>query len=694
MANIKTSNVSTWVEFLQRYYKDEMRIITNTPIPKFGTSLPLIVEYTSILTYNVYLADDLLEHPDTVLAHIEDAMAVIDTSKGHTVRITGIPRKIDVRNLRECHVNKLVCIDGMIRKISDVNPCITEAAFECARCKTIQYIPQEGVGLFIKPAFCNCNDEKKGVFKLLHDQSKFIDFQRMLLQESPEDLPGGAQPQSIDVHLSNDLVGVGCAGNRVIVTGILRSVQTRNREGPSTMFETKIDAVNVEYKEDSYDDLEITPEDMVFIDSLRKESLDTIIKRVVASIAPTIYGYDEVKEALGCQLFSGIAKNLPDGSRIRGDIHVLLVGDPGIAKSQILRYVVKIAPRGVYASGKGATNAGLTAAATKDEFDGQWTLEAGALVQADKGLVAVDEMDKMKPEDRSGLHEAMEQQEISVAKAGILATLKSRCALVGAANPKLGRFDPFENIPNQINMPPSLLSRFDLIFIMRDVPEEKRDLAIGTHIASTHRAGEILERDKSMRCTSTEGEAAEAQIKPEIDANMLRKYICYAKSKGFPVMTDTAKDRAIRYYFELRKASVGEGVINVTARQLEGIIRLSEAYAKMQLSDKVTVEHVERAIKLINNCLRQISTDTDSGKIDIDILTVGVGASQRERIKGIKHIIAEIQKKNVDGIAEYEDIRTAALEQNITEEKLEKEMKKLREIGEIIHKGGTRYKLT
>jgi len=196
-----------------------------------------------------------------------------------------------------------------------------------------------------------------------------------------------------------------------------------------------------------------------------------IYDNVKRSIAPSIYGYDEVKEALALQLFSGVSKGLPDGTRIRGDIHILLVGDPGIAKSQLLRYISKLSPRGIYTSGKSSTSAGLTATAVKDELgDGRWTIEAGALVLADKGIACIDEMDKMRSEDRSALHEAMEQQTISVAKAGVMATLKSRCALLAAANPKFGRFDKFEGIAQQINLSPALMSRFDLIFVLTDEP--------------------------------------------------------------------------------------------------------------------------------------------------------------------------------------------------------------------------------
>jgi len=227
--------------------------------------------------------------------------------------------------------------------------------------------------------------------------------------------------------------------------------------------------------------MDITGEDKEEI--VRLSSSEGIYEKMVASIAPSIYGYDQEKLSMILQLFSGVTKQLPDGSRIRGDLHMLLIGDPGTGKSQMLAYIENIAPRAVYTSGKGSSSAGLTAAAVRDDFgDGQqWSLEAGALVLADRGIAAIDELDKMRPEDRSAMHEALEQQKISVSKAGINATLKSRCSLLGAANPKYGRFDQYEPISEQIDLEPALISRFDLIFTVTDTPTRKRPQPCRTH---------------------------------------------------------------------------------------------------------------------------------------------------------------------------------------------------------------------
>jgi replicative DNA helicase Mcm len=674
-----------WKEFFTRYYKP---VIQQLAVSDAKTK-SLTVEFQDIVKFDVRLSEELLSNPGKVLKDAEDALHLVDLPVKRKVsafvRIVKIPKKTQIRDLRSDHINTLVSIEGTVRKITDVRPRIINAAFECARCGNVVYIPQEGSGKFLEPSYCSCNEEKKGVFRLLFKESTFEDYQRIKIQESPEDLKGGEQPQTLDINVNNDLAGVVTPGERIVVNGILRSVQKINKDGKTIYFEIYTDCNSIELEEQMFEELEITPEEEEAIIKLSKDP--QIFKKFTNSIAPSIYGYDEIKEAVALQLFSGIVKNLPDGTRIRGDIHVLLVGDPGIAKSQILRYVINLAPRGVYASGKSASSAGLTAAAVKDDFDGSWTLEAGALVLADMGIAAIDEIDKMKAEDRSSLHEAMEGQTISVAKAGILATLKCRCALLGAANPKLGRFNAFDNIPEQINMPPSLMSRFDLIFILQDVPEEKRDASIAGHILRSHYAGELGAHHKhnpSGYVTEASVNDAAMTIKPDIDAQLLRKYIAYAKRKVFPIMTDEARERITKFYLELRKSGDAENApVAVTARQLEGLVRLAEACARMRLSDRVNIQDVERTINIVMTSLKQVGMDRETGKLDIDILTVGVGKSQRERIKDLKNIIMELAREYGSGGVPLDRIVDKAGEHGISKEKVEKEIRKLKEIGEI-----------
>ncbi|HJK49241.1 MAG TPA: minichromosome maintenance protein MCM, partial [Methanocorpusculum sp.] len=366
----------------------------------------------------------------------------------------------------------------------------------------------------------------------------------------------------------------------------------------------------------------------------------------------------------------------------------LLVGDPGIAKSQLLRYVIKLAPRGIYTSGKSASSAGLTAAAVKDDLgDGRWTLEAGALVLADKGIAAVDEMDKMQKDDRSSLHEAMEQQSISVAKAGINATLRTRCSLLGAANPKLGRFDEFTNISEQVNMPPSLLSRFDLIFIMKDKPDAVRDLNIANHILKSHMAGEKIMHHKKHPIPGADDEYFKrelAPVMPEIDAVLLRKYLAYAKRNCFPMLTDEAKDILVQYYQSLRGVAIdSDKPVPVTARQLEALVRLAEASARVRLSDEISVDDAKRVVKIVDTCLRQVAYDPATGQIDIDKVATGISKSSRDMTRVLRETIKILSEGG--GSAKLDKvIDTMVSQHHYGKEEVEKLLDRLKRQGDII----------
>jgi len=517
------------------------------------------------------------------------------------------------------------------------------------------------------------------------EKSTFVDAQKIRVQESPENLRGGEQPQTLDVLVSDDITGMVAPGDRVVLTGVLRSYQRTTYNTKSTFFDLVLDCVSVEMEDKEFEDIELTSED---IKSIRELGSDPeIYERMVQSIAPSIYGYDEVKDAISLQLMSGVAKELPDGSRIRGDIHMLLIGDPGIAKSQLLRYTIKLAPRGIYTSGRSSTSAGLTATAVKDEFgDGRWTLEAGALVLADKGMAGIDEMDKMRSEDRSAIHEAMEQQTISIAKAGIMATLQSRCSLLGAANPKYGRFDRYDDIAKQINMPPALLSRFDLIFILTDQPSIERDLQISEHILRAHYAGELeMQRRHVIESgiTREDVEGVMNVITPEIEPELLRKYIAYAKRNIYPLLGDEARAKLIDFYIGLRRQGEDpDSPVPVTARQLEALVRLAEASARIRLSNSITTDDVDRVIRIVTMSLEQVMKDPETGMLDADIISVGTSKSQRDKIHVIISIIKELAGKN-DGLAPREEVVALGVEKGINKEKIEDMLTRLKNSGEI-----------
>ncbi|OPY37680.1 MAG: Minichromosome maintenance protein MCM [Methanoregula sp. PtaU1.Bin051] len=654
---------SDWSRFLKGRYKKELGELSR----EYPHRRSLYIDYREIERFGktgISLADELLENPGKVLDDVWDAIRnnqLVRTKdgkepKGINIRFRNLPQKVGIRHIRSDDINRFVSIEGIVRKTTEVRPRVVEAVFKCPAGhftrKTQKY------GKFIEPEGCATDGCTFRKLDLMPKRSTFIDSQKLRVQESPEGLRGGEQPQTLDIDVTDDLAGMVAPGDRVVINGILRSMQRIVRGEKSTVFDIFLECNSIEIQEKEFEEVEI---DEKAEEEIKNLSCDPLIyRKITHSMAPTIYGSENVKEAIALQLFGGIAKEMPDGSHLRGDIHVLLIGDPGIAKSQLLRYVVKLSPRAIYTSGQSSTSAGLTATAVKDEFgEGRWTLEAGALVLADMGVAAVDEMDKMQKEDRSALHEAMEQQSISVAKAGITATLKSRCALLGAANPKYGRFDQYGDIGDQINMPPSLLSRFDLIFVMTDTPEQKLDLAIAEHILKTHSVGELIAQHAKTPVPGVTDEYIEQQltpVKPDIEPALFRKYVAYAKRSCFPILSEEAKEALVAYYLKLRGVAEPSKPVPVTARQLEALVRLAEASARIRLSNTIDIGDAERVIRIVDACLRQIAYDARTGTFDIDKVATGISKEKRDLVRVIKDTIRELggegRRASIDQVIE------------------------------------------
>jgi len=1076
-------------EFLSTYYKKEIHEAAQL-YPEIKS---VIVSYNHLKEFSHEIADYLLDHPNNTLYAAEIAMRNLmpaDTKRPIHFRIRDLPpdptakiARINIRDLRAKHLGKMIAIEGLVRKATEVRPRLIEAVFQCARCGCIIRIPQDDM-ICKEPLECpkdqgGCGKPSSQTsFKLLVEPSQllvddpakvaeqgvlstFIDTQKIEIQEIPEGLRGGDQPQRLSAQLEDDLTGRISPGDRVVLNGILRSKQRRDRSQKSNVFDIYLDVNSVEAEEHEFEEVPISEEEEKEIKRLARSK--DIYSKITNSIAPSIWGMTTEKEALMLQLFGGVAKRMPDGTRMRGDIHILFVGDPGTAKSQLLRYIAQLSPRGIFTSGKSSSAAGLTAAAVKDDSfgEGRWILEAGALVLADKGIAClhpdckvifnkeerkistlfdeknailaksrteeveiapldgevysfddklrrcrvskstkirrkkykgdmleikaedglnlvvtpehllidgkdfkwhaasefkvgdlllaysstengyilkkiqnikriayegyvydlyvpeehnfvcegffvhncIDELDKMTNQDRSSMHEAMEQQSyhpsteitfsdgkkvkigrfvdslmekskvieginceivhvkdvkgdyfvdsisfekdgkcklvklpvtrvsrhkapdyfikltfakekfnktdeeskeyeilvtpehpifvfdknhedayneyakddmkiktklntkpaeylgvgeevpilpntntnyfekldstkiigkskidntgkdrveyvyditiepthnfvsdslllhnsISIAKAGITATLQSRCAILGAANPKLGRFDDFNPILSQIDLPPSLLSRFDAIFSVRDKPEVKRDTDLADHILKAHQAGQImLVREHTQGLGRTKAEEVEALkvVEPELSPDFLRKYIAYAKRNVFPVLTEEAIETIKSYYVTIRRSGEGKEpgtTVPITARQLEAFVRLAEASAKVRLSQEVTAEDASRAIRIVEYYLRKVAQD--GNKIDIDIINTGISTSQRERIRAVLEAV-ETLSEGSEGAKETEIIEYLS-RKGIEKEKVRTILSKLKEEGRIYEPkaGSGRFKL-
>ena len=685
----------------QGFFEDQCKAEIETLATEYPEKRSLLIDYWDVDKADPKLAELLLRQPFKTIFNAEEALKLIDVSSEQNLelhfRVKNIPeaQKILIRKIRANRLGTFIAVEGLVKKITEVRPKLQVAAFQCQKCGAVIRIEQDE-DILKEPS--ECFEDQGGCgrvssFKLSTTLSLFIDSQKIEIQENPEGLRGGAQPERISVYLEDDLVGGVAPGDRVIVNGILHSVARQKGAFRLTSFDKIMDAVSIESQEFAFEEVEVTKEDEK---KILKTSKDPVIyDKMRQSIAPTIYGLDIEKDALVLQLFGGIAKEMPDGTRTRGDIHALLVGDPGTAKSQMLLYMSKLAPRSVYASGKASSAAGLTAAAVRDEFgEGRWTLEAGALVLADKGLACIDEIDKMEETDRSSMHQAMEQQEISVAKAGINATLKSRCAVLAAANPKLGRFDEFMPIHEQINMPPALLSRFDLIFSILDKPNRKTDTELADHILHSHKGGEIHEH---LNKTSDDLYSKEEETKlmkhvmPVFEPEYLRKYVAYAKRNIFPVLTDDALEILQNYYVDFRSSS--KESVPFTPRQLEAFVRLAEASARIRLSQEATVDDAKRAISIIDQYLRRVGTDRETGRFDIDIIATGISHSQHERMRVILDIIQRLCTESTDDSAARGDIINEAEIQGIESRKIEEVLDRLNRNGQIYEPSHGKYRI-
>ena len=625
----------------------------------------IYLDFIELTEFSNKLADEIIVNPDDTLRILEQAIEQSGLIEDARVRLIDLPKiqDIKIRNIRSRHLNELVVIEGIIRQASDVRPQVVNARFECPSCGTVLSVLQIEKK-FREPSRCSCG--RRGGFKLI--SKEMVDTQRLVVEESPESLSGGEQPKRINVFVKEDLVEPKMEekttpGARIKVIGILKEVPVPlSTGGLSTRFELAIETNNIIPLEETFEELDINDEDEMQILELAEDP--EIFQKLTESIAPSIWGYKEIKQSLVLQLFGGLKKTMADGSKSRGDIHILLVGDPGVAKSVMLGFMANISPKGRYVVGKSASGAGLTATVVRDEYLRGWSLEAGAMVLANKGLVCIDELEKMDPQDRSAMHEAMEQQSVTISKANVQASLRAETSVLAAANPKFGRFDPYQSIAQQIDLPPTLINRFDIIFIMRDLPDRTKDELIATHVLSEH-----SEEGRSML----------------IPRDLFRKYIAYTKQRVHPELSKEAIKELKSFYVELRNKPVASESamrpIPISARQLQALIRMSEASAKLRLSNKVSREDAKQAIGLMKYYLMQVGYDYESKTFDIDRISTGIPTSQRSKIITVRDTITHLESR-LGSLIPVEEISNE-LKDKLTPDEIDEALSKLQASGDI-----------
>eukprot|EP01138_Halocafeteria_seosinensis_P016423 gb/GECG01016754.1/.p1 GENE.gb/GECG01016754.1/~~gb/GECG01016754.1/.p1 ORF type:complete len:754 (+),score=107.58 gb/GECG01016754.1/:1-2262(+) len=599
----------------------------------------LEVDLRHLADYSTHLHDLIVRSPNEYLPVFEGAIQDVlkglfnDPSLGPTVpdfqvTLKGNLSPTYIRDITADDVNKLIQVPGIVINASRTRAKASKINIYCNTCGFEQdlSVPRAFGGVVLPR---RCPEEQRGPdgvvrtnpeakkckldpFHIRPDRSQYMDQQTLKLQESPESVPTGEMPRHMLLSVDRSLTDSVAPGTRISVLGV-SSIFLQNRGGPGGAGAVnvrtpylRVVGVMVEEEGSGRAMTQFSEEDAVEFNRMAEDDKSELYKKMANSVAPSIQGdyTEDIKKAILALLMGGSRKVLPDGLRLRGDINVLLLGDPSTAKSQFLKFVEKVAPVGVYTSGKGSSAAGLTASVIRDS-KGEFYLEGGAMVLADGGVVCIDEFDKMREEDRVAIHEAMEQQTISVAKAGITTVLNSRAAVLAAANPVFGRYDDDKSAAENIDFLPTILSRFDLIFIVRDVRDQKRDEEMCRHVLRIHMNAQSTDQMSSAA-------ADESDEFADINLAKMKKYIAYARSRCAPRLSESAAEKLRNEYVNFRNSqkerkshdlertgrNSRDSVIPITVRQLEALIRMSEALAKVTLSPEATEEHVDEAIRL------------------------------------------------------------------------------------------------
>ncbi|KAM3914552.1 DNA replication licensing factor MCM2 [Leptodactylus fuscus] len=566
----------------------------------------LVVNYEDLAAREHVLAYFLPEAPAEMLKIFDEAAKEVvlvmypkydRIAREIHVRISHLPLVEELRSLRQLHLNQLIRTSGVVTCCTGVLPQLSMVKYNCNKCNFILGPFFQSQNQEVKPGSCpEC--QSLGPFEINMEETVYQNYQRITIQESPGKVAAGRLPRSKDAILLADLVDSCKPGDEIELTGIYHNNYdgSLNTANGFPVFATVILANHITKKDDKVAVGELTDEDVKAIVALSKD--ERIGEKIFASIAPSIYGHEDIKRGLALALFGGEPKNPGGKHKVRGDINVLLCGDPGTAKSQFLKYVEKVASRAVFTTGQGASAVGLTAYVQRHPVTKEWTLEAGALVLADRGVCLIDEFDKMNDQDRTSIHEAMEQQSISISKAGIVTSLQARCTVIAAANPIGGRYDPSLTFSENVDLTEPIVSRFDVLCVVRDTVDPVQDEMLARFVVGSH----IKHHPSNKDVVNGDGEE---QVLPNtfgvdpLPQEVLKKYIIYAKEKVHPKLNQMDQDKVAKMYSDLRKESMATGSIPITVRHIESMIRMAEAHARMHLRDYVVEDDVNMAIRVM-----------------------------------------------------------------------------------------------
>ena len=710
-----------WRTFLEEAKETEVMTLLSRQ-----SNFPFLsIPFHELQTFDPDFAEDVLQYPKQVLSAGSKTLMEICRERGEEIdallRVGELPgdTRVPLREIGSSDIDKLRSVDVIVTKISEIKPRIHRAVFRCESCGVEIEVDQENERELKEPLKCPDGDgcglpKAQTRFDLILISSRMVNNQWIEIQEQPEYVPSGAQPRRGMVLIEGDQVNKHLPGERITanVIPVVRS-EVRNRK-KTPMFDVIFHLISSEHESTPFTEIAIDEEDRDrILEVSKREDLMSLIQR---SIAPSIFAtgiLGHVKRSLALQLFGGVSRRLDDKTRSRGDIHILLMGDPGVAKSQLLSFISALSPRGRFATGGGVSGAGLTAAAVRDAFgDGRFALEAGVLPLSDRGLAAIDEFDKISPDDRRMMHPAMEQQQVHVAKGGITATLHSRCAILAAANPEDGRFSkrgPNQSVMrsfNETGLPAPLASRFDIIWMIRDEVRIHDDERIARHILDNRTTGksEAL-MENSIELGPSDPEDESFIVTPEdgeehLTQNFLRKYIAFAKRTIHPQLDQEAKNAILKYYTEERQSFGREDqgasqyesdkekdtVIPITARALEALIRLTEAHARMHLQEVATVENAKVALAVFRHWREE------SGIEDESELHSGVSVKARSNNSVIMNMVRDICSEK--GEAELTEIYNLALPRKISENEVDRVVSKMLQTGELYEASTDTYRFT